>query len=147
MIKKNKNCVVWDVFDTIPAEPNIHSPEFNCTFNRNIADFVIGWKQPCNFQWKHSSMRHRYTHTHSVSLHTVEGLAIMHKSKLVHTTFCSSDFSRRDPLHQIGHLMDSNCAKMLFTATKVGAAWRLFSEIRYLQVNFCQAPGGCYYLV
>ena len=42
--KKGKNCVVPDAIDTIQPEPQIHSPEFNCTLNRNIADFLNGWK-------------------------------------------------------------------------------------------------------
>lgn len=33
------------------------------------------------------SMQYKYTHTHSIFLHTAQGLAIMHKSKQIHTTF------------------------------------------------------------
>lgn len=34
----------------------------------------------------------------------------------------SSKLSWRDRLHQIGHLMDTHCSKMLFTAKQVAAA-------------------------
>lgn len=40
----------------------------------------------------------------------------------------SSKLSRRDRLHQIGHLMDTHCSKMLFTAKQVAAA-RMLSKL------------------
>lgn len=61
-------------------------------------------------------------HSHSGVTHTVQGLEIMHKSKQDHTTF---SFLNVIVYHQIGHLMNTCCAKMFFTAIKVGAARKL----------------------
>lgn len=61
----------------------------------------------------------------AVPLHSMQDFVIMHESKQVHTTFRFSEFSCRDRLHQIGHLMDTHCGKMLFTTIKVDAARNL----------------------
>lgn len=61
------------------------------------------------------------THSHQklFFLQIVQGPAIMHKSKQGHTTVLLK-FSCSDRLPQIGYLMDTHSAKMLFTAVKVG---------------------------
>lgn len=70
------------------------------------------------------SLDEAQTHSHQkvFFLHIVPGPAIMHKSKQGHTTVLLK-FSCSDRLPQIGYLMDTHSAKMLFTAVKVGTVF------------------------
>lgn len=94
--------------------------------------------------------KHKYKNPqHYPAQCTVQDFAIMHKSKQVHTTYSLLEVFLQRTLHQIGHLMDTHCAKNVVYCNKSWCSKAVVQTrlIWFLQVNLRPAQLYCCYMV